>query len=48
MWCWACYGVNEGIVVDTHVARLAHRLGVSKAISPEDIEADFDETGPAR
>ena len=36
-----CFGINEGIVVDTHVMRLAHRLGLSKATTPTAIERDL-------
>ena len=32
---------DEGIVVDTHVARLSHRLGLTKQTDPEKIEADL-------
>jgi endonuclease III len=32
---------DEGIVVDTHVARLAHRLGLTKNQDPEKIERDL-------
>jgi endonuclease-3 len=32
---------NEGVVVDTHVARLSHRLGLTRATDPEKIEADL-------
>lgn len=35
------FGINEGVVVDTHVARLANRLGLSAATTPEKIEADL-------
>lgn len=35
------FGVNEGIVVDTHVKRLSLRLGLSKANTPESIEQDL-------
>jgi endonuclease-3 len=35
------YGLNEGVVVDTHVARLSQRLGLTKQIVPEKIEADL-------
>lgn len=31
----------EGVVVDTHVQRLSHRLGLSKHGTPEKIEADL-------
>jgi endonuclease-3 len=32
---------NEGIVVDTHVARLSQRLGLTKHNDPEKIETDL-------
>jgi len=32
------FGINTGVVVDTHVTRLAQRLGLTKEISPEKIE----------
>jgi endonuclease-3 len=32
------FGVNDGIVVDTHVSRLARRLGLAAAANPEKIE----------
>jgi len=32
---------NEGIVVDTHVARLSHRLGLTKEMDPVKIEQDL-------
>ena len=35
------YGLNEGVVVDTHVARLSHRLGLTKEIDPQRIENDL-------
>jgi endonuclease-3 len=35
------FGVNEGVVVDTHVARLARRLGLTKEEQPEKIEQDL-------
>jgi endonuclease III len=35
------FQINEGIVVDTHVTRLAHRLGLSKRPEPEKIEQDL-------
>ncbi|MHB1306974.1 MAG: endonuclease III [Limisphaerales bacterium] len=33
------FGMNEGVVVDTHVARLTGRLGLSPATTPENIES---------
>lgn len=35
------FGINEGVVVDTHIARLSRRLGLSKHSSPEKIERDL-------
>ncbi len=35
------FGRNEGIVVDTHVARLSQRLGLTKQKDPEKIERDL-------
>jgi len=35
------FGKAEGIVVDTHVFRLAHRLELSKANTPEKVERDL-------
>jgi endonuclease-3 len=35
------FGKNEGVVVDTHVARLARRLGLSRELSPARIERDL-------
>jgi len=35
------FGKAEGIVVDTHVFRLAHRLELSKASTPEKVERDL-------
>ena len=35
------FGVVEGVAVDTHVARLAQRLGLSESGDPKKIEADL-------
>jgi endonuclease-3 len=35
------YGIADGIVVDTHVQRLSHRLGLTKAAAPEKVEQDL-------
>ena len=35
------YGVVEGVAVDTHVGRLAQRLGLSESGNPNKIEADL-------
>jgi len=35
------FGLQEGIVVDTHVTRLSRRLGLSSSSRPEKIEQDL-------
>jgi endonuclease-3 len=40
------YGVTVGIAVDTHVRRLAQRLGLSKNNNPNKIEADLMQEVP--
>jgi endonuclease-3 len=40
------FGIAEGIVVDTHVARLAQRLELSKNKTPEKIEKDLMQIVP--
>jgi endonuclease-3 len=35
------YGINVGVVVDTHVQRLSGRLALTKETTPEKIEADL-------
>ena len=35
------FGKNEGIVVNTHVARLSHRLGLTRETDPVKIEQDL-------
>jgi endonuclease-3 len=35
------YGINSGIVVDTHVGRLAIRMGLTKQDDPDKIERDL-------
>ncbi len=40
------FNVNSGIVVDTHVARLAYRLGLSSQMDPGKIELDLMELVP--
>jgi endonuclease-3 len=32
---------NEGVVVDTHVARVSHRLGLTRETDPVKIEQDL-------
>jgi endonuclease-3 len=40
------FGIDEGVVVDTHVKRLSVRMGFSKEKTPEKIERDLMETFP--
>jgi len=35
------FGINVGVVVDTHVARLSQRLGLTRETTPEKIEQDL-------
>ncbi|MGH7978622.1 MAG: endonuclease III [Limisphaerales bacterium] len=35
------FGINVGVVVDTHVARLSHRFGMTRHRQPEKIETDL-------
>jgi endonuclease III len=35
------YGIPAGVVVDTHVFRIAHRLGLTRAKTPEKVELDL-------
>ena len=35
------FGINMGVVVDTHVTRLSHRLGLSEGSTPLAIEKDL-------
>jgi endonuclease III len=35
------YGINAGVIVDTHVTRLSGRLGFTKHADPVDIEQDL-------
>ncbi len=40
------FGVDEGIVVDTHVRRVSQRLGLTEREDPEKIERDLTEVVP--
>jgi endonuclease-3 len=40
------FGIAAGVVVDTHVQRLAQRMGFSAAKNPEEIEKDLMEVFP--
>ncbi|MFI5458215.1 MAG: endonuclease III [Isosphaerales bacterium] len=42
------YGIAHGIVVDTHVKRLARRLGLTSRGTPEQIERDLMQVIPRR
>lgn len=42
------FSINEGIVVDTHVARLSHRLALSRRVEPEKIEIDLQALVPRK
>ena len=35
------YGIVEGIAVDTHVARVSHRLGLTQETNPDKIEKEL-------
>ncbi|HTD67709.1 MAG TPA: endonuclease III [Candidatus Limnocylindria bacterium] len=40
------FNINVGVVVDTHVARLSHRLGLTRETTPEKIEMDLQKLVP--
>lgn len=42
------FGIASGVVVDTHVARLAQRLGLTRHQQPEKIERDLMEIVPQK
>lgn len=42
------FGINVGVVVDTHVARLSHRLGLTSQRAPEKIEMDLMKLAPQK
>lgn len=42
------FGVKAGVVVDTHVTRLSHRLGFSREKTAEKIELDLIEIVPRK
>jgi len=35
------FGIPSGIIVDTHVARVSQRMGITRQDKPEDIEQDL-------
>src|SRR5437899_8764232 len=40
------YGIPSGVVVDTHVFRIAHRLKLTKENTPEKVEQDLMKIAP--
>ena len=38
---WGAFGLNQGMAVDTHVKRIAFRLGLTVNTSPEAVERDL-------
>jgi endonuclease-3 len=42
------FNINVGVVVDTHVARLSHRFGMTRHLAPEKIETDLMELVPQK
>jgi len=40
------FGIDEGVVVDTHVKRLAGRMGLTRETTPEKVERDLMEVFP--
>lgn len=42
----SAFGKNEGFVVDTHIGRLANRLGLTKETDPVKVERDLCEQVP--
>ena len=40
------YGIAEGVVVDTHIQRLAMRLGLTRKTDPKGIEQDLMQVIP--
>lgn len=43
-----CFGIAEGIVVDTHVKRLSFRIGFTSEVSPEKVESDLMRIVPGK
>ena len=42
------FSISSGVVVDTHVKRLAHRLGLTRARDPKNIERDLMDIVPRK
>lgn len=45
---FGAFGLNEGIAVDTHVFRVARRLGLSRGKTPEKVEQDLMKLFPRK
>lgn len=45
---WAAFGKNEGVAVDTHVLRLAKRLGLTNQLAQHKIEMDLMQQAPRK
>ena len=43
---WGAFGINEGLAVDTHVGRIAVRLGLTRHTDPVRVEKDLMELFP--
>jgi endonuclease III len=41
------FGIDEGVVVDTHVKRLSARLGLTRETTPEKVERDLMDLFPS-
>ena len=42
------FGINEGVVVDTHIGRVSQRLGLTKEEKPDKIEQDLMDMLPKK
>ena len=42
------FGIADGVVVDTHIIRLSHRMGFTRATTPEKIECALMEIVPRK
>ncbi|MDR2056442.1 MAG: endonuclease III [Desulfovibrio sp.] len=43
---FGAFGINEGLAVDTHVKRIAYRLGLTEETQPNAVEKDLMELFP--
>ncbi len=43
---WGGYGINDGLAVDTHVKRIAFRLGLTAHTEPNKVERDLMDLFP--